>query len=99
VGGQGGVCIVLELLRVFEFDFWKTTWRDRVRVFAKLEIPRRVRGTSENQKKRLAEAEASAAIQASIKRSLVPPTALAIVTYTERKGVGESPHIGRVPQY
>ena len=48
----GGVCIFLEMDPVFEFDFWKTTRRDRVRVFAKFEIPRRVRGLSWNQKKK-----------------------------------------------
>ncbi len=33
-------------------NFWKSTRRDRVRVFAKFEIPRRVRGSSLNQEKK-----------------------------------------------
>ncbi len=47
------MCIFLEIDRAFEFNFLKTTRRDRVRVFAKFEIPRRVQGPSWNQKKRL----------------------------------------------
>jgi hypothetical protein len=72
----GGVCIFLEIDQAFEFSFWKTTRRDRVRVFDKFEIPHRVRGLSWNQKKRLDEAEASPSIHVSIHRSLVSPTAL-----------------------
>jgi hypothetical protein len=60
--------------------FWKTNQRDWVRVCAKFEIPRRFRGSSLNQKKRLVDAEASPSIHASIHRSLVPPTAL-VATY------------------
>jgi hypothetical protein len=44
----------------------KTSRRDRDRVCAKFEMPRRFRASNLNQKKRPAEPEASAAIQASI---------------------------------
>ncbi len=73
---MGGVCIVLESDRSGWRSLWKTTGRDQARVCVKFERPRLFRASSINQKKRPAEPEASAAIQASIKRSLVPPTAL-----------------------
>jgi hypothetical protein len=50
--------------------------RDRARICAKFERPRRFRGSNMNHKKRLVDAEASSSIHASIHRSLVSPTAL-----------------------
>jgi hypothetical protein len=70
---SGGVCIFLEIDRAFELDFWKTTRRDRVRVF--------------RNSKYLVEFEDGAGIRkkgsihASIHRSLVSPTALILSIY------------------
>ncbi len=75
-GLLSGVCIVLESDWSGSRSLWKTTRRDRARVCVIFERPCRFRASSMNQKKRPAKPEASAAIQASIKRSLDPPTAL-----------------------
>ncbi len=52
-GGRPGWGLYSPRTRLSDRDnFWKTTRRDRARVFAKFEIPRRVRGTSPFRKKK-----------------------------------------------
>jgi hypothetical protein len=76
VGGQGGVCIAIELDRAIEIIFGKLLGEIEFEFLRNLKYLVEFEERARIRKKRLVEAKASPSIHASIHRSLVPPTAL-----------------------
>ncbi len=79
MGGQGGVCIVLELNRAIEIIFGKLLGEIEFEFLRNLKYLVEFEEGVDLGKKKLVEAEASPSIHASIHQSLVPPTALGYI--------------------